>query len=314
MSNPTSRTTSNHPEEPQVTDELIKTISTSHDAWWSLSFRNDDDVFNPADWKVIPWNGMPRPEHTQPKPAPLPNSERYLEFHIPSINRRTASRTDAGLKKFKSKMEKLWKERKRTFRHGFNLLHITPSPQTNSFGRAPDVRETCPRCSSTFFDPNKRRLVCYDCRFSFPTYLKTYDEPSEGTLADKRAPKAYRARRHLTLQEFIAGLLLRHQFERLFDEAELRKTCSAYLILCEGWLARDVLAFTSMKEPRTTLANRADRIFDTVKQFKKTGQELPKPTAEDISRLKTLVECELSHEELRCMAETVHTEGIATPF
>jgi hypothetical protein len=235
-----------------------------------------------------PMFGMP--SEPQPTPEPLTNSDEYRLFFIADIRKTTAAKTERGRNRFQEKTAVLWKKRRAAYAKGSELLRESGYfRHSESYDGVIDCdRHACPRCGGSVFD---KKLRCQDCGYKYFRERPAADAPIHERIAHQKGMPVVRdktrngrRRRCLTPQQFVAGLILRGQFENLTDAASLEKAAGTYQILCEGWLPRDVAQFSDDAE--RTIASRAERLFDTVTRHQGTGLPLPQPSTNELSNLK----------------------------
>lgn len=268
------------------------------DSVWSYSHA---ESFNPCEWEVKSWGWWENPAEPQPPPEPFPGADKYscvigpgswrdVPF-IPSLKRKTAATKEKNLARFAAEQKQLCAERKALFKVWNRKLRETLGSHGNSHIGGCYETENCPRCGASVFV--KRRRVCLDCGYTLgelhytprtkdlTSYMDSFGLPP---VQEITRPPNQRQRRHLTPEQFVAGLILRGQLEDLTDAASLEKAGGTYQILCEGWLPRDVAAFSNDSE--RAIAARAERLFDTATAHEAKGDPLPQPTTNEINHLK----------------------------
>jgi ribosomal protein L37E len=250
---------------------------------------------------VKSWGWWENPPEPQPPPEPFPGadkcsgvigpgSRRDVPF-IPSLKRKTAAKKEKNLARFAAEKKRLCAERKALFKVWNRKLRETLGSHSNSHNGGGYETENCPRCGASIFV--KRRRVCLDCGYTLgelhytprtkdlTSYMDLFGLPP---IQEITRPSNQRRRRRLTAEQFVAGLILRGQFEKLTDAPSLEKASATYQILCEGWLPRDVAAFSNDSE--RAIAARAERLFDTATEHEAKGEPLPQPSTNEINDLK----------------------------
>ena len=268
------------------------------DSVWRYSH---DELFNLCEWEVKSWGWWENPVKPQPPPEPFPGADGYSYVigpsswrdapFIPNLKRRTAATKEKNLARFAAEKKRLCAERKALFKEWNRKLRETLGSHSNSHNGGGYETENCPRCGASVFV--KRRRVCLDCGYKLgelhytprtkdlTSYMDSFGLPPVQEITRR---SNQRRRRHLTPEQFVAGLILRGQLENLTDAASLEKASGTYQILCEGWLPRDVAAFSNDSE--RAIAARAERLFDTVTDHEANGDPLPQPTTNEINHLK----------------------------
>ncbi len=141
----------------------------------------------------------------QSPPAPLQNAEHYRELSVPKIRFKTTAKTDAGIKRFREKSQKLWSDRRYSFWLWNSILQkccqscgATGTKKKEEKTRAVcaecgsdwkslqdtrgnrtfcgwDNRDNCARCGSSVFVKRSKYLHCYDCgkklKYDFEPYV-----------------------------------------------------------------------------------------------------------------------------------------------
>jgi ribosomal protein L37E len=248
------------------------------------------EPFVPAEWTKVEHIGMP--ETPAAAPAPFIGAVDYRYFvGIPILNKKTAAKKESNLQRKRAERDRLCAERKVLFKQWGKQLREILGSHVNSHVGARYEAENCPRCGASVFTTPRR--VCFDCGYTLgelhykprtqdlTSYRDGLNMPpvQEITRSTNR-----RRRRRLTPEQFVAGLILRGQFENLTDTASLEKAAGTYQILCEGWLPRDVAESSGVAE--RTIASRAERLFETVTRYQVTGLPLPQPNTNELSNLK----------------------------
>ena len=261
------------------------------DSVWAYSRA---EAFNPDDWLIRSWGWWESPAKPQSAPGPFPGADKYTRFgFIPSLKQKAAAKKEKSLEnlaRFAAEIKRLCVERKAQFKLWNKKLRETLGSHSNSHVGLNDTKN-CPRCGASLF--TKKRLECFECGYTLGEVHyqprkrdQTSYQDAHGLLPVQEITKKpdQRRRRHLTPEQFVAGLILRGKLEGLTNPALLGKAAGAYQILCEGWLPRDVAAFSDDSE--IAIERRAERLFDTVTKHEATGQPLPRPNFNDINRLK----------------------------
>jgi hypothetical protein len=259
------------------------------------------EPFNPSEWEMKPWGWWENPAEPQPPPGPFLGADRYSYVigpvlwrdvaFVPSLKRKTLAKKESNLVRFAEEKKRLCAERKAQFKAWNKKLRETLGSHGNSHNGGGYETENCPRCGASVFTTKRR--VCFDCSYTLgelhyqprtqdlTSYREAFGWPS---VQEITGASNQRRRRHLTPEQFVAGLILRGQFENLTNVASLEKAGGTYQILCEGWLPRDVAAFSNDSE--RAIAARAERLFDTVTEHQANGEPLPQPNINEINHLK----------------------------
>jgi ribosomal protein L37E len=279
-------------------DDATENADDSPESLWTYSRA---EPFNPSEWEMKSWGWWESPAEPQPPPGTFLGADRYscvigpdlwrdVNF-IPSLKRKTLAKKENNLVKFAEEKRRLCAERKAQFKAWNKKLRESLGSHGNSHNGGRYHAENCPRCGASVF--TTKRHVCLDCGYTLGELHyrpRTQDLPSYrdglgwSPVQEITRVSNQRRRRHLTPEQFVAGLILRGQFENLTNAASLEKASGTYQILCEGWLPRDVAVFSNDSE--RAIAARAERLFNTVTEHQANGETLPQPNINEINHLK----------------------------
>ena len=301
-------------------EQYLRLVDLGRESAWvtgkskaDLEKKNADDLpesiwtyssaepFNPSEWEMKSWGWWENPVEPQPPPGTFLGADRYscvigpdswrdVGF-IPSLKRKTAAKTEENLARFAEEKRRLCAERKAQFKAWNKRLREALGSHGNSYTGGRYQTENCPRCGASVF--TTKRHICFDCGYTLGElhYQPRKRDLTSYTDAFCLPPvqeitrlSNQRRRRHLSPEQFVAGLILRGQFENLTNVASLEKAGGTYQILCDGWLPRDVAAFSNDSE--RAIAARAERLFDTVTEHQANGEPLPKPNINEINHLR----------------------------
>jgi hypothetical protein len=211
------------------------------------------------------------PGDPQPAPTPLPGANESEEFLIPCIRKKTLAETDRGLENFRAKMQGIWSDRKKMFKCGEQLLHDAGfCKHSDSVGGAPDRRDRCPRCGCTVFVKPKNVLRCYDCYFCLVHQYAADESEEQHELVESEDLRAPLPR--ATSQEFLSALLLNGDVHKNKSPKKWQDIAGMFVMLCEGWLPRDVAGLTGEEE--RAIESRAERFFKIIRH-QREWQEAP---------------------------------------
>jgi hypothetical protein len=283
--------------EPEA-DHETETADDSPESIWTYSRA---EPFNPSEWEMKSWGWWESPAEPQLPPGAFLGADRYLcvigpdswrdVAFIRSLKRKTLAKKEYNLVRFAEEKKRLCAERKAQFKAWNKKLRQALGSHGNSHSGGRYETENCPRCGASVFTTNL--LVCFDCRYTLGELhyqprkrdLTSYSDARDMLPVQEITRLSnQRRRRHLTPEQFVAGLILRGQLENLTNVASLEKAGGTYQILCEGWLPRDVAAFSNDSE--RAIAARAERLFDTVTEHEAKGEPLPQPNINELNHLK----------------------------
>jgi len=94
----------------------------------------------------------------------------------------------------------------------------------------------------------------------------------------------------MTKEEFAAAVVISGKWLKLArNPKELRSLKNSYLILCEGWLPRDVTAVTN--EQLYAVERRSERLWQVLKEYRQDKPDAPLPfvTPEQIREMNSYV-------------------------
>jgi len=238
----------------------------------------------PVGYKQVLLAGMP--ETAQPVPEPPTNSDDYRFFFIPDIRKKTAAATERGRERFQEKMDALWSERKALYAEGLRLLHESGffRHSESQEGIIDCDRHACPRCGGSVFD---KKLRCHDCGYQYfrertTAHISVREVQANqlGMPVIRQKTRNGRHRNKMAPKEFAAAILVSGKWLKLArNPKEFRALKGSYLILCEGWLPRDVVPITGEKV--NAIERRSERLWRALKDYQENRPNEPLPVVTD---------------------------------